>query len=211
MDDKITSCSSFDYCKQYEAPSEQFPEGRWFVRREPYRDGVVGLVKNALARVAGAWQVRPEDDLDRLTAELINISSECSQGGDQGQSLTRNSLHRGRRAAAPARAAVRLLPDPRLERVPLALGLPGRGVHVARAKGAADRDDGPHAAVPVGGHGLPAAADAVAARPPAQGARLRLAADLRARLPPRGRWVWETLSLCMPRAESHQMHLYVVL
>ena len=74
-DEKITSCSSFDYCRQYQPPSEEFPEGRWFVTREPYRDGVVGLVKKELAGVAGAWQVTYEDDLERATAELINISS----------------------------------------------------------------------------------------------------------------------------------------
>ena len=75
LDEKIACCSSYDYMKQYEAPSEQFPDGRWFVRREPYRDGVVGLVKNELASCAGGWQVRPEDDLERATAELINTSS----------------------------------------------------------------------------------------------------------------------------------------
>lgn len=75
LDDKITNCSSFDYCRQYEAPLEQFPEGRWFVQREPYRDGVVGLVKNELARVAGKWPVTEHDDLERATAEIINTSS----------------------------------------------------------------------------------------------------------------------------------------
>ncbi|KAL8693637.1 MAG: hypothetical protein Q9224_003714 [Gallowayella concinna] len=75
LDDKITNCSSFDYCRQYEAPSEQFPEGRWFVRREPYRDGVVGLVKNELASIAGKWRVTEHDDLERATAEIINTSS----------------------------------------------------------------------------------------------------------------------------------------
>ncbi|KAI4254109.1 MAG: hypothetical protein LQ352_003276, partial [Teloschistes flavicans] len=74
LDDKITNCSSFDYCRQYEAPSEQFPEGRWFVKREPYRDGVVGLVKNELAHIAGKWGVTEHDDLERATAEIINIS-----------------------------------------------------------------------------------------------------------------------------------------
>ena len=75
LDDKITSCSSWDYMNQFEAPSEKYPDGRWFVTREPYRDGVVGLVKNELASCAGGWQVRPEDDLERATAELINTSS----------------------------------------------------------------------------------------------------------------------------------------
>jgi hypothetical protein len=75
LDDKITNCSSFDYCRQYQAPSEEFPEGRWFVTREPYRDGVVRLVKNELARVAAGWRVGPDDDLERATAELINTSS----------------------------------------------------------------------------------------------------------------------------------------
>jgi hypothetical protein len=75
LDDQITSCSSFDYCRQYQAPSEEYPDGRWFVTREPYRDGVVGLVKNNMARVAGKWRVRWDDDLDRLTAEIINTSS----------------------------------------------------------------------------------------------------------------------------------------
>ncbi len=75
LDEKITSCSSWDYSNQFEPPSEKYPDGRWFVAREPYRDGVVGLVKNELAGCAGGWQVRPEDDLERATAELINISS----------------------------------------------------------------------------------------------------------------------------------------
>ncbi|KAL6719031.1 hypothetical protein ACLMJK_003266 [Lecanora helva] len=74
LDEKITTCSSYDYMKQYEAPSEEFPDGRWFVRREPYRDGVVGLVKDELSTCAAGWQVRPEDDLELATAELINIS-----------------------------------------------------------------------------------------------------------------------------------------
>lgn len=75
LDPKITTCSSYDYCRQYQPPSEEFPEGRWFVTREPYRDGVVGLVKNELARITAKWRVSPDDDLERATAELINVSS----------------------------------------------------------------------------------------------------------------------------------------
>lgn len=75
LDEKITSCSSWDYNNQFEPPSEKYPRGRYFVTREPYRDGVVGLVKNEMGNCAGGWQVRPEDDLQRATAELINISS----------------------------------------------------------------------------------------------------------------------------------------
>ena len=85
QDEKITTCSSYDYMKQFEAPSAEFPDGRWFVKREPYRDGVVGLVKNELADVAGHWQVRVEDDLELKTAELINMSrkSPLSKGSRQ--------------------------------------------------------------------------------------------------------------------------------
>lgn len=75
LDEKITTCSSYDYCRQYQPPSEEFPEGRWFVTREPYRDGVVGLVKDELSRIAARWRVSAEDDLERATAELINTSS----------------------------------------------------------------------------------------------------------------------------------------
>ena len=75
LDEKITTCSSYDYCRQYQPPSEEFPEGRWFVTREPYRDGVVGLVKDELSRIAARWRVSPDDDLERATAELINTSS----------------------------------------------------------------------------------------------------------------------------------------
>ncbi|MCJ1386169.1 hypothetical protein MMC17_009295 [Xylographa soralifera] len=64
LDEKIITWSSYDYCRQYPTPSEEFPGGRW--------DGVVGLVKDNLARIAGEWLVRPEYDLDRARAELIN-------------------------------------------------------------------------------------------------------------------------------------------
>jgi len=74
QDKVITNCVDWDYMKQFEAPSEDYPEGRWFVSREPYRDGVVGLAKDPLARIAGRFRVSPDDDLEKATAEIINTS-----------------------------------------------------------------------------------------------------------------------------------------
>ncbi|KAI0970333.1 hypothetical protein F4678DRAFT_136819 [Xylaria arbuscula] len=70
----ITNCVEWDYINQYEAPSEAWPEGRWFVTREPYRDGVVGKALEPLARLASKFKVTAEDDLEKATAEIINAS-----------------------------------------------------------------------------------------------------------------------------------------
>lgn len=115
-DPVITSCSSWDYCKQYQPPSEEYPEGRWFVTREPYRDGVIGLAKKEMARVAARFRVSPDDDLERATAEIINTSSMCLfvpslllGNFDEMPVLTlasHSSLHRRRRAAATPRTTI---------------------------------------------------------------------------------------------------------
>ncbi|KAI0378282.1 hypothetical protein F5Y04DRAFT_291090 [Hypomontagnella monticulosa] len=73
-DPVITGCIDWEYSKQYEAPSEEYPDGRWFVTREPYRDGVVGLALEPLSRLAARYRVSPDDDLERAVAEIINAS-----------------------------------------------------------------------------------------------------------------------------------------
>ncbi|KAI1766595.1 hypothetical protein GGR53DRAFT_485901 [Hypoxylon sp. FL1150] len=70
----ITNCIDWDYTKQYEEPSEAYPDGRWFVTREPYRDGVVGLALEPLSTLAARYRVSPDDDLEKATAEIINAS-----------------------------------------------------------------------------------------------------------------------------------------
>ena len=74
-DPVVTSCVDWDYMNQWEDPTEEYPNGRWVVRREPFRDGVVGKALEPLARLVSAWRVDPDnDDLERATAELINAS-----------------------------------------------------------------------------------------------------------------------------------------
>jgi hypothetical protein len=70
----ITSCVDWDYSNQYEAPSADYPEGRWFVSREPYRDGVVGLALEPLSRLVAKFRVHADDDLEKASAEIINAS-----------------------------------------------------------------------------------------------------------------------------------------
>lgn len=77
QDETVTTCiktSLRHLMDQYEPPSKKWPEGRWKVSTEPWRDCVQARAGDALASIAGRFRVNETDDLEMAAAEVINAT-----------------------------------------------------------------------------------------------------------------------------------------
>ena len=70
----VTTCSAWELIDQFELLSPEWPDGRWFIKLEPLRDGVVAKALGPLYLIAARFRLSADDDLYRAAVEVLNTA-----------------------------------------------------------------------------------------------------------------------------------------